>query len=298
MTPSKIWAICIIIAASLWWLDWVVLTPRLYNLDLNFVVFMLHLIPFVLMNVLLWREALKIKDLHIQQLAILTAIAFFWGILGTLSIVKALFLVHFDWLSVVALLQKLQPVVAITLAYFFLNEKPTKNFLLWATVAIIASYFLIFGLSTPNFMLGSDYIKAMIFAIIAAVSFGSVTVLWKIASREFSFQTVTYYRFGITAFLMFFVVLFTGNITMFSQITAINWVMFFIIAFTTWSGAIFLYYYWLQKVRASIATLCELMFPVSTVFFDFLVNGKVLSLTQIVAAGVIVISILMINLKK
>ena len=84
---------------------------------------------------------------------------------------KAVFLVHFDTLSVVALLQKLQPVVAITLAYFFLKEKPTKHFFLWAIIAIIGSYFLVFGMNKPNFSANPDYIKAIGFAFLAAISF-------------------------------------------------------------------------------------------------------------------------------
>ena len=298
MKPQTLGALCIAFAATLWWLDGVVLTPQLYNLDLNFVVFMLHLIPFIIMNIFLYEEAKKVKEFHLKQFWLLVAISFFWWILGTLSIVKAVFLVHFDTLSIVALLQKLQPIIAITLAYFFLKEKPTKHFFLWAVIAIISSYFLVFGINPPNFEAKPEYIKAIGFAIVAAFSFGSATVLWKLALKEFSYQTLTYYRFWITAFFMFFVVLFTGNIFMFQHVTFLNWVFFLIIAFTTGSGAIFLYYYWLRKVSAVTSTLCELMFPVSTVFFDYAVNHHVLQPVQIVAAITIIWSVVMINLKK
>lgn len=43
-------AIAISFAAVLWGLDGIVLTPRLYNLDVGFVVMVLHLIPFLLMT--------------------------------------------------------------------------------------------------------------------------------------------------------------------------------------------------------------------------------------------------------
>ncbi len=39
--------IAISISAILWGFDGVVLTPRLHNLDVGYVVFMLHLIPFI-----------------------------------------------------------------------------------------------------------------------------------------------------------------------------------------------------------------------------------------------------------
>ena len=54
---------------------------------------------------------------------IFTLIALTGGVIGTAAIVKALFLVNFQELSVVVLLQKLQPVFSILLASLILNEK-------------------------------------------------------------------------------------------------------------------------------------------------------------------------------
>lgn len=54
-------------------------------------------------------------------------VALFGGSLGTLSIVKALFLVNFHHLTVVTLLQKLQPVFAIILARIILKEREGKD---------------------------------------------------------------------------------------------------------------------------------------------------------------------------
>jgi drug/metabolite transporter (DMT)-like permease len=61
------------------------------------------------------------------------------------AMVKALFLVHFQKLTIVVLLQKLQPVFAITLATFLLKEKLRPGFFIWATIAIVDGYFLTFG---------------------------------------------------------------------------------------------------------------------------------------------------------
>jgi len=111
----------------MWGFDGVVLTPRLYKLNVGFVVFMLHLIPFVLMNIFLFKQYKWLKKFSANDLIILFLIAFFGGALGTLSIVKALFLVQFQHLSVVVLLQKLQPIFAVSLAAFILKEKITKK---------------------------------------------------------------------------------------------------------------------------------------------------------------------------
>ena len=97
----------IIIAAAMWGFDGVVLTPRLYNLNVGFVVFMLHLVPFTLMNLFLFKQYKWLNKFSSGDFLLLILIALFGGALGTLAIVKALFLVNFQHLSVVVILQKL-----------------------------------------------------------------------------------------------------------------------------------------------------------------------------------------------
>ena len=46
----------VVISAILWGVDGVVLTPRLFNLPVPFVVLLLHLLPFLLMSVFFYKE--------------------------------------------------------------------------------------------------------------------------------------------------------------------------------------------------------------------------------------------------
>ncbi len=291
-------ASAIIFAAILWGFDGVVLTPRLFNLDVGFVVFMLHFVPFVLMNFVLFKEYRHLKEFTFQDIIIFALIALFGGALGTLAIVKALFLVHFQHLSIVVLLQKLQPIFAISLSAIFLKEKIGKNFYFWAIIAIISSYFLTFGLHSPHFSKDPNLIKAAIWAVIAAFSFGSATVLGKKALMKFSFFTTNFYRFALTSLIMFIYVLITNKFSEFQHITPLNWFLFFLIAFTTGSGAIFLYYFGLNKVKAIVSTICELLFPISAVFFDYIINHKSLTSIQIVSALIMIIAVIEISYRK
>ena len=84
----------------------------------------------------------------------------------------------------------------------------------------------------------------------------------------------------------------------FSNITTTNWLIFIIIALTTGSGALFLYYYGLNKVKAMVSTICELFFPVSAILFDYLINGQVLTPVQWISAAVMIFAILKISLNK
>jgi drug/metabolite transporter (DMT)-like permease len=282
-------------SAILWGLDGTVLTPRLYNLNVGLVVFVLHLIPFVVMNFFLYKQYKYIKKFSKTDVLIFLAIALFGGALGTLSIVKALFLVNFQKLSVVVLLQKLQPVFAIGLAAVLLKEKLGKNYLLWASLAIVAGYFLSFGFALPNVDSQSNNFLASMFALLAAFSFGSSTVFSKMILSRYHFFTATFYRYGFTSLLMLLYVLFTKEIFDFSQLTNNNWLIILIISFTTGSGAIFLYYYGLRKIKAIIATISELFFPISVIVFDYIFNGETLTLIQWVSVLVMIFAILKLN---
>jgi drug/metabolite transporter (DMT)-like permease len=283
-------------SAILWGFDGVVLTPRLYNLDVGYVVFILHAIPFLLMNLFLFRQYKELKYFTKQDYITFLLIALFGGSIGTIAIVKALFLVQFKNLSVVVLLQKLQPIFAISLAAVLLKEKVKKNFALWASVAVVASYFLTFGFSLPDVNSDQNTVYAALLALLAAFSFGSSTVFSKSLLKNHNFVTATFFRYGFTTFLMLIYIIAFNKTGQFAVTTEINWLFFIIIGVTTGSGAIFVYYYGLRRVKAMEATISELLFPVSTIFFDYFVNGNLLSPVQFVAAAVMVFALVKLSL--
>jgi len=298
MTNRKdtLWgAVSISVAAILWGLDGVVLTPRLNNLNVNFVVFILHALPFIIMQLFLFRQYRYLRQFTFQDISVLLLIALFGGAIGTISIVKALFLVNFKELSIVVLLQKLQPVFAISLAAIILKEKLNKYFVVWAIIALLGGYFLTFGLHAPNFKTGSNTTLASLYALLAAFSFGSSTVFSKMILMRYSFKTATFYRYGFTSLIMLVFIAFAGRLTDFKDVTTNNWIIFLIIAFTTGSGAIFLYYHGLNRVKAILAIMCELFFPISTIFFDYIVNHNRLSSVQWISAAVMVFAIINLN---
>ena len=47
------------LAATMWGFDGIVLTPRLFNLYVPFVVFILHLLPLILMSIIFGKEEIK-----------------------------------------------------------------------------------------------------------------------------------------------------------------------------------------------------------------------------------------------
>jgi len=294
---KKLAPLFIVIAAALWGLDGIVLRPSLYSLPVPLVVFVEHLLAFAVMLPFLIVEFKELKKLKKADWGSFIWIAVFGGAIGTMAITKALFYVDFVNLSIVILLQKLQPVFAIFLAWLVLKEKLPKKFFLWALMAMLGGYFVTFGTNLPV-LTGNKTFIAALFSLLAAFSFGSGTVFGKKALRAINFRVGTYLRFGITSLIMFLVVLATGNLGAVSQITAHQLATFLIIVFTTGGLAIFLYYWGLKRVTASVSTICELAFPLIAIILEYLIRGNLLSWAQWVGAVVLAYSIYKVSALK
>ncbi|MBO7082799.1 MAG: DMT family transporter [Bacteroidales bacterium] len=292
-------ALAVAFSAMLWGVDGILLTPQLYNLNTAFVVFLLHLFPFVLMNCFFFREYRHLKTMTRSDFIYFMLVALFGGALGTLAIVKSLFLLNFNNLSVIVLLQKLQPVFAILLARIILKERVKKGFTLWASIALIAGYFMTFGWNLPDFTTnGITTVYAALLSLLAAFSFGSSTVFSKKILGNYSFVSSTFFRYGFTTLIMLVIVLVSGHFGDFALVTQRNWLFVALIGLTTGSGAIFLYYYGLRNVKASISTFLELLYPITAVVLDYFVNHTKYTLVQWIAAFVMLFSIVMLNVNS
>ncbi|MDH3267870.1 MAG: DMT family transporter, partial [Ignavibacteria bacterium] len=259
----------------------------LYGLPVPLVVFIESTIVAVILSPYFIRMLPSLKSLAYKDWLTFFLVALLGGAIGTMAITKALFYVNFVNLSVVILLQKLQPIFAITLAALFLKERLTKKFFFWATLAIIGAYFITFGINLPDLSTGDKTTVAALFALLAAFSFSSSTVLSKRALRNVSFEMGTYLRFLFSAVIMFVLVISLGDMKSFSDITTTQVIIFLIIAFSTGGAAIFLYYYGLKRITASVAAICELAFPLTAVILEYVVHDNILGPIQ--WAGVIIL---------
>jgi len=296
--PATLGAALICFSAALWGLDGVVLTPRLANLSVPFVVFLLHAIPFILMQPFLLGSYARLRSMPLRGWLALALVALTGGLLGTLSIITALFLVDFNQLSVVVLLQKLQPLFALVLAAVLLKERVSLRFLAWATVALVGAYLLTFGLSAPDAQANAITLRAALWAVVAAAAFGSATVLGKLLLGALDFKDATFGRYGMTAAMALLYLAVAGIGLPFAAVTDVNWAVILVISLTTGSGAVFLYYFGLTRVRASVATICELCLPLSAILLDYLVNRSILSAWQWFGAGLLVGAILRITIES
>jgi drug/metabolite transporter (DMT)-like permease len=297
-SKDRIAPLFVIVAAGLWGVDGIVLRPALYSLPVPLVVFVESTIVAILLSPYFIKHLPSLKNLQKKDWLAFFLVALLGGAIGTMAITKALFYVNFVNLSVVILLQKLQPVFAITLAALFLKEKLAGQFFFWSALAIIGAYFMTFGLNLPDFTTGDKTTIAALFALTAALAFSSSTVLSKRALRNVSFEMGTYLRFLFSSIIMLVIVFSSREISNLSEITTNQIIIFLIIAFTTGGLAIFLYYYGLKRITASVAAICELAFPLTAVLLEYILRGNILDMVQWGGAVVLLLSILRVSITQ
>ena len=294
INKSYFGAFTVAVAAALWGLSGVIFIPRLGNLPTSFVVFMMHFLPIAILSLFCYKQFTLIKKFSFSDWFLLLLISCFGAVLGTLAIVKALFLVNFHHLSVVVLLQKVQPIFAILLAGILLKEKITKSFAVLTVVILIGCYFLTFGLHLPTYENDIHTLYAALLAVFAAFCFGSSTVFSKMIADRYESFTVSFYRYLITSVILAVWLLFTGGFSSFVHMTGMNWLIFILIIFTSGFLSIYFYYYGIKHIKAGTATFCELSMPITAVILDYFVNHSYLSVAQITGGVVMIAGILVL----
>ena len=283
----------IIFAALLWSLDGF-LRQELYSISSFLIVTIEHVIGAIVFLPFLLKGKKEIFAMGQRAWSSIFWISVFGGILGLFFYTKALSYINYIDLSVVVLLQKFQPLFAISLAAVVLKEHISKRFLLLAIMALVGGYFVTFGLNPIN---GDDErtIIAALLALLAAFCWGSSTVLGKHALKTLSFPVVTALRLSVTAIIAMAVLIAIRGFSDISVITISQWKIILLIVFTTGSVALFIYYYGLKHVKASHSSIYELFWPLSAVAIDWFVRGRVLSPVQYIGGGVLIIAIILLT---
>ena len=224
-------------------------------------------------------------------------VSFLGGVLGTYFYTKALGYTGYIELSIVVLLQKFQPLFAISLATIILKEKITKRFIILSIIAVIGGYLVTFGLN-PIKLWNNNNMVAAFYAILAALCWGSSTVLGKYILKNLSFSLVTALRLLLTTVFGIIIIISIKINLLYSPISSQQWQAIILIVFTTGTLALFIYYYGLKNIPASHATIFELFWPLSAVLIDWIINEKTLSVMQLTGAIMLLGSMTILSNEK
>ena len=194
------------------------------------------------------------------------------------------------------LLQKLQPVVAISLASLILKERVNRLFLICSVCAIFGGYLISFGdLSAWSNLQGARG-TAVICTLLAATIWGTCTVASRFVLKRHSYIVVMTLRYTLATLALIILNLFMGHWQYVSQLTVADMKNFFLMAYLPGFIALFIYYQGLEETNASTATICELAFPLGAIFINWIFLDSPLNALQIVGAGVLTIAVTIINL--
>jgi drug/metabolite transporter (DMT)-like permease len=287
--------VLIIIAALLWAFDGLI-RQHLYTLPPIAIIFFEHLIGLIILTPFVWQYVKNTKPTK-REWWLIVLVSTLSGLLGTLWFTTALGKVHYITISVVFLLQKLQPIFAISTASIFLKEKFDIRYIKWAALALLSAYFVTFANGHVNLSTGEGTAVAALYALGAAFAWGSSTTFSKMLLCNVDFKVSAFYRFFFTLILALPLVLLYGRgasgdfaYPSFSQFA---WLA--LIALSTGMVALLIYYKGLAKTPVHISTILELTFPFIAILLDFIINGTVLAFSQWVAAVLLVFSIYQIS---
>ena len=286
-------ALAVISAAILWSLDGYI-RQNLFALPSFLIISLEHVIGAIIFFPLLFKGWKEIYTLSQRGWISVLWISICGGVLGTFFYTKALSYVEYIDLSVVVLLQKLQPFFAIALAAVILREKITKRFFILAVTAVVGGYLITFG-NNPIANWNDKTIIAALLALLAAFSWGSSTVLGKHALNQISFMTITALRLTITAAITLFIIISNSQYELITEMTFTNWSYIILIVISSGSIALFIYYYGLNHLPASHVTIYELFWPLSAVTIDWFIYERVMTAYQFIGAIILLTSIILLS---
>ncbi|MFA7191986.1 MAG: DMT family transporter [Candidatus Paceibacterota bacterium] len=279
----------IIIAALLWAFDGVI-RRSLYSLPPITIIFFEHIIGLVILLPFVWKKII-LEKIDRRSFWLLLLVAILSGLLGTLWFTTALLKVHFISFSVVFLLQKIQPIFAITSSSILLKEKFEKSYIKWAVIAIIAAFFVTFKDGYVNMATGGDTVIAALYAVGAAFAWGTSTTFSKMILTKISHEVTTFYRFLFTGVISLVVLLVLGYGGSLFLPTLNQFGLFSLIAVSTGMVALVIYYKGLSMTKVHIATILELTFPFVAILIDMKLYNNFLSASQLIAAFVLCFAI-------
>lgn len=263
-------------AAMLWGTDGLWRSGLLVGLPSASIVLWEHVLLVAATAWLLWRERRQLARLRRSDWLVLLAIG-----IGASAIATILFTQAFRHASptTVVLLQKAQPLIAITLASVWLREPLPARFWPLLPLALAGTYLISFGDTGPLASIAAvgDRPVGAALALGAAALWGAGTVLGRRVLATLDFATVAALRFALALPALAVIALASGlAVPGPEQVGPLV-----MLALVAGLAGMLLYYRGLRDTPAALATLCELSFPVTAIVVNFVALGAPVTLNQV-----------------
>lgn len=289
----------IILACSLWALDTLIRYPLMgQGSSALVIVFFEHVLCLMALSLFLsksYQYIFKLK--YLWSFLIIGSLG---SALSTVAFTKSFEILN---PSVVILLQKLQPLVALSLSSYVLGERIGRSFLFWVFISLLGAiligyddlylYFESLNESNEAYQYKFD---GYLYVFISVIGWGCATVYGKKLSmmglREKDIMLGRFF-FGAMALLPF---CFQANFLNGVDLDFLSKVSILVVL----SAIIGMYFYYkgLKSVPAKVATLLELFFPFTAVAVNWLFLGQSISLTQWIGGGLLALSATVVQIKR
>jgi drug/metabolite transporter (DMT)-like permease len=291
----------IFIACLLWAADTLIRYPMLgRGINASDIVLTEHIILALIFTPLIIMRRKKIWKAEVSHIAYFIIIGGLGSAMGTLSFTKAFSLLN---PSLVILLQKLQPIVAISLASIVLKEKIKKEFIYWALLCLIGGLMVSYKDLFPqltNFDFSSEAsnpkaLTGLLLTLFAVFAWGASTPFGKKLSK------VGYKPDEIMAgrFFMGFICLlpFFNSERILFDTNAEHWMN--IGGLVLLSGLLGMYFYYkgLKNISARLCSLAEMFFPFCAVSINWIFLDARLDPIQIFGGALLLICSTVVQLK-
>ncbi|PIP94466.1 MAG: EamA family transporter [Bdellovibrio sp. CG12_big_fil_rev_8_21_14_0_65_39_13] len=291
----------IIIATSLWALDTLIRYPLLFGgASAEQIVFGEHLILTVIFIPILLKDFKRIWNARVSHIFSFVVIGGIGSALSTLAFTRAFTLIN---PSLVILLQKLQPLVAILLARIILKEPIHQKFIGWALLCLfggflISSKDILPGLSHLDWsmkMLSDKHLMGYGLTLLAVAGWGASTVFGKkLSSEGYKVQEIMGLRFAFG--LVFLLTTLTSVEGVFS-IGRDVWPKIGLMVLLSGLLGMFFYYQGLKKIPARLATLAEMFFPFCALTLNWVFLEATLEPIQLIGGALLILGSTVIQLK-
>lgn len=204
--------------------------------------------------------------------------------------------------SLVILLQKFQPVVAITLAALILKEKIDRRFLICAGISLIGALLVSFPDFSEIGKLSLDFgasskIRGYFLVFISVLCWGSATVFGKrltLAGYQTNEIMAGRYFLGLVFLLPFL----SYNSEAFLLPENFDYIKVLSMVLVSGALGMWVYYKGLVRLPAKTTAIAEMFFPLVAIFVNWIFLKQQLNLIQILGGLLLVFGSFTIQIKK
>ncbi len=293
----------VILACLFWGMDTLIRYPLVERgIHPVTIVFYEHILLVIFFSIGLIAQIKRIGELKLADIFSFIVIGGLGSAVATVAFTESF---HYLNPSLVILLQKFQPIVAILLSSIILREEIQKEFLIWAGICLIGGLLI----SSPDIvrfydLLRSDFAKVTSDAAVhgyalvgvSILGWGATTVFGKrLANVGFDTKSIMAGRFLVGLIVLIPFVKWDRSLIL---PQGEDYLRILIMVLISGALAMWLYYQGLMRLSAKTTAIAEMFFPFFAIVVNWFFLGKQLNDWQLLGGTILIIGSLIIQIKK